>query len=188
MPAGNKCPPPPRPYRLLLHLFRVCHLFLVRQAWVGSSNFFYGASEIQFWIAPRYNIGLLREGKFGQYTIYSIITVYIIIIIYSIQYTIHSIQFTLYLQYTVWFKYTVYNIQYTVYSKLQYTVWLKYTVYNIQYTLYSIHCNYNIQYTVYSIHCHYNLDFQFSIYSIQTNTPLWNFHFSMILNPNVNQM
>ena len=97
--------------------------------WLGKPGSeaptFYGVSEIQFWIAPRYNIGLLREGKFGQYTIYNIITIYIIIIIYSIQYTIHNIQFTLYLQYTVWFKYTVYNIQYTVYS---------------------IHCNYDIQY------------------------------------------
>ena len=139
---GIKVPPPVR--------IACCYIYsgYAIYFWSGKPGSeapaFYGVSEIQFWIAPRYNIGLLREGKFGQYTIYSIITVYIIIIIYSIQYTIHSIQFTLYLQYTVWFKYTVYNIQYTVYivitiysmaKSIQYTV---YIVINTRYTLYTL--------------------------------------------------
>ena len=44
---------PPRPYRLLLHLFRVCHLFF------GQASL--GRKLQPFTGYPRYNFGLLRD-------------------------------------------------------------------------------------------------------------------------------
>ena len=115
---------PPRPYRLLLHLFRVCHLFLVRQAWVGSSNFLRGirdtildCSEIQYWIASRRKI----------WTVYDIQYNYSIHYNYNIQYTVYNTQYTVYTVFTIYSMVQIYSIQYTIHS-------IQYTIHSIQYT------------------------------------------------------
>ncbi len=106
------------------------------------------------------------------------------LIVYSLQFTVYSLQCTGYrLQFTVdtlqltlysW-HFTVYSLQFTVY-KIQFTVYsLQFTDYSLLFTVYSLQFTvYSLQFTVYSlqitVYC-----LQFTVYSLQFTVYSWHF-------------